>query len=145
MTTTSDSAVTSIRTATTAELQQGHERETYEKYRTQVRDRAIKGFHDGEWQLDRLNASLRKLGLEPFETKLVSRSALTLELGLTVETGDTSAALQAMARLQTAEGRAVLRNALADAIQTLNSNQPLPIVPSQITYASIGNIRTREI
>lgn len=111
MTTTTPTAETT--SVSTEELQEQlrHAREQMASYRTQVRDRAIRGFREGFFTLDSLNATLTKLGLEPFTPRYISRIPVTLELTLQTNLGTRDAS-----RRFTSLNTDAFRNALQEAI-----------------------------
>jgi len=83
-------------------------------FRVLVRERAIKGFRDGDWNLASLNDSLERLGLDTYEPSYVSHVQTTLEFQVEVDDGDTYAAETAIRRqLDQPDVRQALQQAIA--------------------------------
>lgn len=87
-----------------------------EAFRVLARDRAIKGFQDGEWGLDSLNDTLERLGLDRYEPNYVSRSDATLEFQVEVDDSDNYRADTTLQQLQHDEVREALTQAVASVL-----------------------------
>jgi hypothetical protein len=81
------------------------------EFRDQVRERAIQGYLDQEWNLSRLNASLQRLELAPYEPRYTSYGTAEIELALAVE-GRHDAAIQRLSAFD----REPVHSALRDAV-----------------------------
>lgn len=99
-----------------AELHSAHT--ALDDFRRTVRQRAINGYRDQQWSLERLNESLDRLGLEPFTPQY--STARSVELSITLHapenSSDTSGGVEHA--LRTSEAKQAMRNALADVIAT---------------------------
>lgn len=85
-----------------------------EDYRTRVRDRAIKAFHDNEWNLDGLNDTLERLDLPPYEPKYVTQADTTIRFQLQADVPDTYDGEERMRMLGTSTVRDDIRQALTE-------------------------------
>ncbi|WP_158889034.1 hypothetical protein [Amycolatopsis anabasis] len=93
-----------------SELEQA--RHDLAEYRNRVRNRAIQGFHDGDWKLDELNTSLLRLGLDLYEPQYAARSNVQFSVNLQTDDNDLFTARERMLSLASASGREAVREAL---------------------------------
>ncbi|UUV32102.1 hypothetical protein NQK81_01255 [Amycolatopsis roodepoortensis] len=114
-------------------------------YRDLVRDRAIQGYHDIEWDLDQLNAALRELGLQPHEPGAVTQADLDIKLTIMADVADKGGWAAAMQHLNTPEGRQVLRTAIDQALKTLNGTEPALRVFGAVNSVSLGPVSMRTV
>ncbi|GAA3587230.1 hypothetical protein GCM10022222_84850 [Amycolatopsis ultiminotia] len=106
-------------TPTAAELHEQLEQinADHESYRVVVRDRAIRGYRDGMWTLDQLNASLTELGLEPHTVKHVARSTLMIRINLHADIPDRYEAHEAMRAWLTEDVRSAIATIIGDHVR----------------------------
>jgi hypothetical protein len=90
----------------------------HEAFRTQVRDRAIQGHHEGEWDMDSLNTTLERLDLATYEPKRLVRSQLRLEVVLEADTDDANRAWSVLQDLENLSARQAFQEAIANVVQT---------------------------
>jgi Arc/MetJ-type ribon-helix-helix transcriptional regulator len=88
-----------------------------DEFRTRVRERAIQGFRNRNWDLADVNAALEELGLECFEPTYVTRARATIEIRLQANESDSDAARDGMQTLLDRDDvRDDLRAALAQVL-----------------------------
>lgn len=90
-------------------------------FRIRARNRAIQGFRDGEWSLERLNTVLEQLGLARFEPEYDHTVPISLHLRLTVRDVGSRDAEDQTQGLNTAAVRTAIHRAVAD---TLHQHAP---------------------
>ncbi|MGW4591957.1 hypothetical protein ACWEKJ_31955 [Amycolatopsis thermoflava] len=119
-----------------AQLQQEHE-----DFRQLARDRAIKGFHDGQWTAEALNDTLTDLGLQPHEPQLVSRFDVNFAFQVEARTGDEHDDHQLVHRLRDKVVADAMRAALSAAIAEHLPGTPLTVTEQEahpyIGYATV--------
>lgn len=89
----------------------------HEAFRKQVRDRAIQGHHDGEWDMDSLNTTLEHLDLATYEPKRLVRSQLRLEVVLEADTDDADHAWRVLQDLEDLSARQAFQEVIANVVQ----------------------------
>lgn len=72
-------------------------------YKTRVRDRAIHGFHAGDWNLATLNKSLHTLGLPIYEPTYIHQAHQRIDVRFHVAEADRDRALTILHELGNAE------------------------------------------
>ncbi|MFJ8815254.1 hypothetical protein [Amycolatopsis thermoflava] len=119
-----------------AQLQQEHE-----TFRQLARDRAIKGFHDGQWTAEALNDTLTDLGLQPHEPQLVSSFDANFAFQVEARTGDEHGDHQLIHRLRDKYVVDAMRAALSAAIAEHLAGAPLTVTEQEsqpyIGYATV--------
>lgn len=120
--------------------------QTHAEYRARVRDRALKGYKDGQWSsLDLLNQTLETLGLDLYHPKRVTRGTLSLRLPLVADTDDRGYGLTAMAQLETLEVRDALRRAIAQVLATYTTDAPTVLIDDGEVDVQLGSVTTVEL
>jgi hypothetical protein len=110
----------------------------HEAFREQVRNRAIRGFHDGEWDMNRLNTTLESLGLAKHEPKRLVRSLLRLEVMLEADTEDVDRAWGVVQDLENLRARQDFKEAITNVVQA-HLSEDLAFTSSDSTLgASVG-------
>lgn len=134
-TTTREAGVEELR-AELARLQKHHD-----DFRTRARDRAIQGFHDGQWSVEALNDTLTDLGLEPHEPQLISRYDLNMSFQIEARTGDEQDDRELVDRLRGTEIIQAMQAALAAAIGAHLPDRPLSVTDRPVeTYLGYGSV-----
>ncbi len=104
-----------------AALQQGHA-----TYRQRVRDRAIEGFREHQWNLQQLNDTLDRLGLARYEPQVRSRCRVAVEFDVASDHRDRDRAAAAIRQIEHDTTRQALRQAVATVL-TEHASDELPL------------------
>lgn len=108
-------------------------RQELAEFRQRVRDRAIRGFHDHDWTLDSLNASLGRLGLDPYEPAYLSRTTVRIDLPVDMD-GNRDSVHDRLTRLETQ----AVSGTLADTISSVLTQHEPAVRTAGTATVSIG-------
>jgi hypothetical protein len=117
---------------------------SHQEFRKQVRNRAIRGFHDGEWEMDSLNAALGRLDLAEYEPKRVVRTVLRLEVVLEADTDDVVRAWSVVQDLEHLRAQEAFKEAITGVVQARLSEDlaftpAAGVLSATVTYPRVEN------